>query len=108
MPTPVNRTTFEGIIIDQHDVELQNKADRASSAFNLLNNYSWNGTGGMPVFTWTAPNGADFTYDGTNGELQYEGTNYTALSSLEKQGFFQYLPAFIAACMKYYDVHYNL
>ena len=108
MPIPLNRTTPEAIIIDQHEVELQNKNNRAFSAFNLLDTYSWNGTGGMPAFTWKAPNGADFTYDTLNGDLQYKGTNYSALSSLDKQGFFQYLPAFIAACMKNYDVTYSL
>lgn len=109
MAAPPNRTTPEARIIDSHAVELQNKDYRAFSAYQLLSTYNWNGAGGMPSpFTWQAPNGGAFTFDTSNGELAYDGTVYGSLSSIQKQGFFQYLPAFIAACMKNYDVAYNL
>ena len=109
MPAPPNRTTIEARIADSHTVELQNKDQRAQSAYVLLNSYNWNSTGGMPSpFTWQAPNGGAFTFDTANGELAYDATIYSSLSSVQKQGFFQYLPAFIAACMKNYDVAYGL
>lgn len=109
MAAPPNRTTPESRIADSHAVELQEKINRASSAYVLLNSYDWNATGAMPSpFTWQAPNGKTFRFAAGSGELQYESIDYSSLSSVQKQGFFQYLPAFIAACLKNYDVTYNL
>ena len=109
MAAPPNKTTIESRIADSHTVELQNKNQRAFSAYQLLATYDWNGTGGMPSpFTWQAPNGGAFTFDTSFGELAYDATIYSSLTSVQKQGFFQYLPQFVAACMKNYDVAYNL
>ena len=110
MAAPPNKTFIEGQIITQHNVELQNKDQRALYAFVMLNQYDFQGsTGAMPSpFTWQAPNGGAFTFDTANGELAYDATIYSFLTSVQKQGFFQYLPQFVAACMKNYDVTYNL
>lgn len=108
MAAPVNRTFIEGQLIDHHAIELQNKNDRALSAYTLLDQYNWNGTGNMPSFNWTAPTGLDFTFSPGSGQLEYAGSAYSALSSVKKREFFQYLPRFIAECMKRYDEVYNL
>ena len=108
MAAPPNRTFIEGQIIDHHAIDLQNKQVRADSAFIMLDTYNWNGTGSMPPFTWTAPTGKNFTYSPGLGELEYAGTVYSGLNSDKKVEFFQYLPRFIAECMKRYDQAYNL
>lgn len=108
MAAPPNRTTQEGRIIDNHAIELQNKQNRAESAYTMLDTYNWNGVGTMPGFSWTSPNGKIFTYTPGLGELEYDGTVYSGLNAIKKREFFQYLPRFIAECMKRYDQAYNL
>lgn len=110
MPAPlIIPSSMEAQIAEAHDVELQNKAARAQSAYNLLLNYDWNTTGAMPSpIDWTAPNNAVFRYDSGVGELQYDGTVYSSLAPNRRRGFFQYLPKFVSFCMKAYDDNYNL
>ena len=104
----LNHTFVEGQIIDQHKVELQNKAQRAQYAYALLNAYDWNGTGPMPAVTWVAPTGFIFYYNNSFGELYYNSTPYSGLPADQKRQFWQYLPKFIVQCMKAYDDTYNL
>ena len=109
MPAIINRTFVEGQIIDHHEVELQNKLQRATSAYNLIDTYDWNGTGVMPSpITWTSPTGKDFRFAAGTGELQYDSTVYSSLTSAQKREFFQYLPKFIQACLDAYDDTYSL
>lgn len=104
-----NTTTIESQILEAHDVELQNKLNRAQSAFTDLSNYDWNSTGPMPSpIDWTAPTGSVFRFDSSGSELQYGGTVYSSLIPAQKREFFQYLPKFMVACMKAYDDAYNL
>jgi hypothetical protein len=105
----LNKTVLEAQILEAHNVELQNKLNRAQNAFTLLNNYDWNGTGAMPSpIDWTAPTGVVFRFDSSSSELQYAGTPYTSLTPAQKREFFQYLPKFISVCTKAYDDFYNL
>jgi hypothetical protein len=110
MPAPViNTTSIENQIAEAHEVELQNKAFRASNAYTILNNYNWNGVGQMPnPIDWTAPTGESFRFDSGAGELQFSGTLYSSLNAEQKRNFFQYLPKFIKVCMNRYDDNYNL
>lgn len=109
MPAIINRTFVEGQIVDHHQVELQNKLQRATSAYNLIDTYDWNGTGAMPSpITWTSPTGKDFRYTSGLGELEYDSTVYSSLSPAQKREFFLYLPKFITECLKAYDDAYNL
>jgi len=104
-----NTTTIESQILQAHDVELQNKLNRAQSAFTDLNNYDFNGLGPMPTpIDWTAPTGVVFRFDSSASELQYASTAYSSLTPAQKREFFQYLPKFIAVCMKAYDDTYSL
>jgi hypothetical protein len=110
MPAPiVNPTSIEKQIAEAREVELQNKAFRALSAYNLLFSYDWNGTGPMPnPIEWTAPSGEPFRFEAGSGELQYNGTPYSSLGPTQKRNFFQYLPKFIKFCLDVYDETYNL
>jgi hypothetical protein len=109
MPAILDKTTIEAQILEAHDVELYNKAFRAQNAYEVLNNYDWNGTGAMPTpIDWTAPTGVVFRFDNGAGELQYNGTAYSSLTPAQKREFFQYLPKFITVCMKAYDDSFNL
>ena len=110
MAAPPNKTFIEGQIITQHNVDLQNKDQRALYAFVMLSQYDFQGsTGAMPSpITWTAPTGVVFQYDNGAGELQYASTAYSSLTPAQKREFFQYLPKFITICMKTYDDTYNL
>ena len=109
MPALINRTFVEGQIVDHHEVELQNKSQRAAAAYNLIDTYDWNGTGVMPSpITWTSPTGKDFRFAAGTGELQYDSTAYSSLTPAQKREFFQYLPKFITECLKAYDDNYNL
>ena len=109
MPAPPNRTTPEARIADSHAVELQNKAQRAAAAYNLIDTYDWNGSGVMPSpIIWTSPTGKDFRFTAGTGELEYDSTVYSSLTSANKREFFQYLPKFITECLKAYDDAYNL
>jgi len=104
-----NTTTIESQILQAHDVELQNKLNRAQSAFTDLNNYDFNSTGPMPSpIDWTAPTGVVFRFDSAASELQYGGNPYSSLTPAQRREFFQYLPKFMVACMKAYDDTYNL
>lgn len=103
-----NRTTPEGRIIDSHITDLQNKQYRADSAFTMLDTYNWNGSGSMPTHSWKAPTGRIFTFSPGLGELEYDGAVYSVINSQKKKEFFQYLPRFIAECMKNYDLTYGL
>ncbi|NCX93082.1 MAG: hypothetical protein EBX40_00180 [Gammaproteobacteria bacterium] len=109
MAAPPNRTFIEGQMLDQHAVEIQNKAQRAASAYMLLNNYNWNSTGAMPSpISWTAPTTREFRFDNSLSELYYNSTGYSSMTSQEKREFFQYLPKFIQYCLDVYDDTYNL
>lgn len=108
MAAPVNRTTQEGRIIDNHAIELQNKNDRASSAYAMLDSYNWNGTGTMPSVSWLAPTSKVFEFAPGSGEIRYDGVVYSSLVAERKREFFQYLPQFIKNCMIQYDKTYNL
>jgi hypothetical protein len=108
MAGPTNKTFIEGQIITQHNVDLQNKDQRAQYAFVMLNQYDWQGTGPMPTVVWTAPTGFNFDFNPSNGELVYNSTAYSSLAPDKKREFFQYLPKFIVQCMKAYDDTYSL
>jgi len=109
MPAILDKTTIEAQITEAHDVELYNKDFRAQNAYEVLNQYNWEGTGAMPSpIDWTAPTGVVFRYDNSSGELQYASTVYSSLSSAQKRDFFQYLPKFIQACLDAYDNAYLL
>lgn len=108
MAGPINETFIEGQIINRHEIELQNKTQRAQMAYTMLNNYTWSVAGVMPVVVWTAPTGSNFEYNNSYGELYYNTTGYSGLAPDKKREFFQYLPKFIVQCMKAYDDTYNL
>ena len=109
MPAPVyNDGQTETRILDNHTIELKNKAQRAANAYTALETYNFNGSGVMPTHTWTAPTGRDFTFTPGLGELEYDGAVYSSINSQKKKEFFQYLPRFIAECMKNYDLTYGL
>jgi len=109
MAAPPNKTFIEGQIITQHNVDLQNKDQRAQYAYVMLNQYDFQGsTGAMPNVTWAAPTGLNFDFNPSNGELHYNSTAYSSLAPDKKREFFQYLPKFIVQCMKAYDDTYNL
>jgi hypothetical protein len=109
MPAILDKTTIEAQILEAHDVELYNKAFRAQNAYEVLKQYDWEGTGAMPTpISWTAPTGQVFQFDSSASELRYASTAYSSLTPAQKREFFQYLPKFIAVCMKAYDTNYNL
>jgi hypothetical protein len=109
MPATLDKTTVEAQITEAHDVQLYNKAFRAQNAYNLLNQYNWEGTGTMPSpISWAAPTGFNFDFSSSNGEIHYASTAYSSLNPAQKREFFQYLPKFITVCMKAYDDTYNL
>ena len=109
MPALINRTFVEGQIVDHHEVELQNKLQRATAAYNLIDTYNWNGLGVMPSsITWTSPTSKAFRFTAGTGELEYDSTAYSSLTPAQKREFFQYLPKFITECLKAYDDAYNL
>ena len=109
MPAIISQTAIEAQMLNAHSVDLQNKAFRAQNAFELLSNYDFNGSGAMPTpIDWTAPTGLVFRYENGAGELQYNGTAYSSLTSAQRRDFFQYLPKFIQACLDAYDNAYSL
>jgi len=108
MPAPKDKTTIESQMLTQHNVELETKAFRAANAYNLLEQYNWQGTGNIPNFSWTCPLGNDFAFSPGAGEILLDGSPYSTLNSSKKRIFFQYLPKFIQACLDFYDENYGL
>lgn len=108
MAAPPNRTTPEGQIIDHHFIELQNKQYRAESAYLMLEQYNWNGNGGMPFTEWVCPTGNKFRFESGAGEIYFKDAPYSSLNSELKKEFFLYLPKFIVICLRNYDHNYNL
>jgi len=109
MPSILDKTTIEAQILEAHDVELYNKAFRAQNAYEVLNNYDWEGTGSMPSpISWAAPTGFNFDFSSSNSEIHYASTAYSSLTPAQKREFFLYLPKFITVCMKAYDDTYSL
>jgi hypothetical protein len=108
MAAPPNNTFLEGQIFTLHNAELYNKEHRASSAYSLLDQYNFEGTGTMPSVTWVDPLGNNWNFTPGSGEIGFAGTPYTGLNPSQKRVFFQYLPKFIQVCLDAYDDNYNL
>lgn len=111
MAGSANKSTAYQKIADAHTVELLNKNALAEDAYTTISQYNFNGLGGFATvtpFEWTDPTGKSYRYISGAGELQFESTGYSSLSSGEKQQFFLYLKQFIHACLKQYDIDYNL
>ena len=108
MAAPPNKTFLEGQMLVQHSSELYNKDFRAISAYLLLDQYNWQGTGTLPSVSWIDPQGNHWDFVPGSGEISFGGTAYSGLNSAQKRNFFQYLPKFVQACLDAYDDAYSL
>jgi hypothetical protein len=108
MAAPPNKTSQYQQIANAHSVELYNKAKAAQDAYQTLAQYDFEGTGFLSGHTWTDPTGNIYTYNNGAGEITFNSTVYSSLSSADKKLFFVYLKKFIVECLKKYDLDYNL
>jgi len=110
MPLTVPRikTTTQ---LDNHSVELQTKDNRALTIYNNLSTYDYDPvTASRPMvnFSWQVPtNNKTIEFNAGAGEMYYEGTAYSSLSSEQKVVFWQWIYKFVAACLKNYDIYYG-
>jgi hypothetical protein len=111
MAAPADKSSRAVQITQAHTIELLNKTKRANDAYFALAQYDFNGIGVFAAaapFDWTDPVGNVYRFSNGAGEILLNGNAYSALSSADKQQFFMYLDKFIVACMKQYDIDYNL
>jgi hypothetical protein len=108
MAAPVNQTSQYQQIANAHSVELYNKAKAAEDAYLTLSQYDFEGVGLLSAHSWTDPTGNVYSFTSGGGEIVFNSTVYSSLTSAEKRLFFVYLDKFIVECMKQYDIDYNL
>ena len=110
MPAAIPRikTTSQ---LDNHTVELQTKDNRASTIYNNLLAYDYDPatmSHPMPRFDYVIPtNGKIIHYENGFGEMYYDGTPYSSLSTEQKQQFWQWIDKAIVYGMKKYDETYG-
>jgi hypothetical protein len=100
--------TKETDTVQRHTDFLSLKINIAASAYSALKDYNFNLSGQMPNFSWTTPTSRAIAYDSSAGELQYNSTGWSSLSSEDKAVFFRWLPHFMRECLKNYDITYGL
>ena len=110
MPASIPRikTTTQ---LDNHTVELQTKDNRASTIYNNLVAYDYDPVSAshpMPDFDFYIPtNQKIIQYKNGNGEMYFDGSPYSVLSTAQKQQFWQWIDKAIVYGMKNYDKNYG-
>ena len=110
MPATIPRikTTTQ---LDNHTVELQTKDNRASTIYNNLQSYDYDpatASHPMPGWAYKIPtNQKNIAYEPGAGEMYYDSSPYSVLSSDQKVIFWQWIDKAIVYGMKQYDKQYG-
>jgi hypothetical protein len=106
MPSVIPRikTTTQ---LDKHTVEIQTKDNRASTIYTNLQSYDYDpatASHPMPGWTYYIPTTQKIIeFNFGYGEMYYDGSPYSVLSTEQKQQFWQWIDKAIVYGMKEYD-----
>ena len=110
MPSTIPRikTTTQ---LDNHTVEIQTKDNRAATIYNNLSSYDYDpATASHPMvtFAYSIPtNGKLIEYNSGYGEMYYDSTGYSSLTTAQKVIFWQWIDKAIAYGLKNYDQYWG-
>lgn len=107
LPSPIETTE---IMLNYRSKQYDLDHAWNTACWYWLNNYNWNGIGGMPDYDYIVPDGSGIkiTYKAGNGEIYVDGNSWSGQSPDQRQLFRTYERQFIREGLRKYSEVYGI